>query len=327
MQAIVIREFGDASVLQVRQVPAPQYGPSEIRVQVRATALNRADILQRLGHYPPPHGTRPDIPGLEYAGIVAAIGKRVTLFRPGDRVMGLLPGEGYAEQIVSHERMALPMPANLSFEQAAAIPEAFLTAYDALFRQLKVQTGECCLIHAVGSGVGLAALQLANVTGVTTFGTAGSDDKLAKARRAGLDFGINYRTEDFQKIVLSETACNGVDAIIDTVGAAYWHQNIAALAIKGRLALLGLLGGARTDIDLADLLVKRITVVGSVLRARPLEEKISLSQEFGRKILPLFEREKLMPNVDSVFSWKDVAKAHRHMEAARNFGKIVLRIE
>ncbi|HEX9655129.1 MAG TPA: NAD(P)H-quinone oxidoreductase, partial [bacterium] len=254
-------------------------------------------------------------------------GSKVTNYKPGSQVMGLLPGGGYSQKIVTPERLAMPIPANLNFEAGAAIPEAFMTAYDALFPQLQLKIGERLLIHAVGSGVGIAALQLAKVAGATIFGTAGSDDKLARAKALGLDFGINYKTQDFQEIVLAETRAEGVHAILDMVGADYWEKNLACLAIKGRVILLGLLGGAKVEANLSNIMRKRVQIIGTVLRGRSLEEKMMLTAEFQKQVLPLFESGKIKPVIDRVFPLERAAEAHAHMESNQNFGKIVLRIE
>ena len=326
MKAIVITKSGDPGVLQLRDVEEPKPSQDEILVKVQATALNRADLLQRRGHYPPPPGTREDIPGLEFAGTIAGVGEKVTSFNPGDRVMGLLPGEGYAEKIVTHERMAIPIPANLNFDQAAAIPEAFLTAYDALFSQLELKSDERLLVHAVGSGVGIAALQLAKNAGAIVFGTAGSEDKLAKARDLGLNFGINYKRQDFREKVLAKTNGLGVNTILDTVGSPYWEKNLACLATKGRMIIIGLMGGAKVEANLGILLKKRLRIMGSVLRARLLEEKIALTKTFVETTLPLFESGKLQPIIDRTFLLEEAAEAHAYMEKNKNFGKIVLRI-
>ncbi|MFQ5605913.1 MAG: NAD(P)H-quinone oxidoreductase, partial [bacterium] len=295
-------------------------------VNVHATALNRADLLQRMGRYPPPPGTRADIPGLEFAGEVSAIGKEVTKFKIGDRIMGLLAGAGYAEKVVTHQDLALPIPANLDYPQAAAIPEVFLTAYDALFNRLQLKTAESVLIHAVGSGVGSAALQLAKSQQAIVFGTAGSEIKLAKARELGLDFGIHYPTQNFEEIVLSETGGRGVAAILDVVGAAYWEKNLACLATKGKLVIVGLLSGGSVPVDLRTLMTKRLQIIGTVLRARPLAEKIQLSQKFQQSFLPLFESGQLTPVVDRRFPLREAAEAHRYLETNQNFGKVVLEV-
>ena len=326
MHAIVITKPGSPEVLKLQKVPDPEPSDYEILVAVHATALNRADLLQRRGHYPPPPGVRADIPGLEFAGEVIAVAENVTALKIGDPVMGLLGGAGYAEKIVTHERMAMRIPKNLSYEEAAAIPEVFMTAYDALFAQLHLQIGERLLIHAVGSGVGVAALQLAKTAAATVFGTAGSDEKLAKAKALGLDVGINYRTQNFEEIVLAETGGAGVHAIFDMVGASYWGKNLAGLAPKGRLILVGLLGGSKVEANLGDILKKRIQIIGTTLRGRPIEEKIALTQALQQHVLPLFESGKIKSIIDRVFSLQEAAAAHGYMEANKNFGKIILKV-
>lgn len=323
MKAIIITQPGQPDVLKIQDVPDPIPSAHELQVRVHATALNRADLLQRRGKYPAPSGVRGDIPGLEFAGEVEQVGENVTAFQPGDRVMGLLPGEGYAEKIVTHERMALPVPENLSFEQAAAIPEVFLTAFDAL-NQLDIKLGERLLVHAIGSGVGIAALQLAKTAGVPVFGTAGSEAKLEKAKKLGLDIGIHYKTQDFAEVIAAETNGAGVQAILDVIGADYWERNLSCLAPKGRMIVVGLLGGVKTEANLATILTKRLTIIGTALRPRGLEEKMILTQTFREQVLPLFASGKVTPVIDRVFALEDAAEAHSYMEANKNFGKIVL---
>lgn len=324
MRAAVITAPGGPEVFALRELPDPVPGPEEALVAVRATALNRADLLQRRGRYPGPPGTRDDLPGLEMAGEVLAVGERVSACRPGDRVMALLAGGGYGSRIAVHERMLMPVPPNLTFAQAAAIPEVFLTACDALFGQCDLQLGESVLVHAVGSGVGSAAVQLASVAGCRVFGTAGSSAKLARAAALGLNVGVNYHTDDFAAVIADHTERRGVDVILDVIGAPYWERNLASLAVRGRLVIVGTLGGATLEVNLGALMGKRLRVHGTVLRARPLEEKAALAQAFARQWLPLFASERLLPVVDRVYPLADVAEAHRYMETNANFGKIVL---
>jgi len=326
MRAAVITQPGDADVLVVQDVEDPSCGPEDVLVAVRATALNRADLLQRRGRYPSPRGTRSDIPGLEMAGVVEAVGERVGDWAPGDRVMALLAGAGYAEKVAVHERQLMAIPENLDFEQAASIPEAFLTAYDAMFRQCGLEMGESVLVHAAGSGVGTAAIQLAAAASCRVFGTAGSPEKLEQARALGLDVGINYRTEDFAEAIARETGGRGVDVILDVIGGPYWAQNLAALAAQGRMVIVGTMGGATVEANLGALMGKRLRVYGTVLRARPIEQKAQLTQEFAQRVLPLFARGIVRPVVDRVFALDEVAEAHRLMESNANFGKIVLRV-
>jgi putative PIG3 family NAD(P)H quinone oxidoreductase len=326
MHAAVITRPGDPDVFAIQEVEDPPYGAEDVLVAVRATALNRADLLQRRGRYPGPRGTRDDIPGLEMAGVVEAVGERVSGWRPGDRVMALLAGGGYASRVALHERMVMPVPASVTFEQAAAIPEAFLTAYDALFVQCGLAMGESVLVHAAGSGVGTAAIQLAHAASCRVFGTAGSAEKLDAARALGLDVGINYHEEDFAEVIARETGGRGVDVVIDVIGAPYWAQNLAALATQGRLIVVGTMGGAALEVNLGALMGKRATVRGTLLRARPLEQKAQLTQEFSARVLPLFAAGAVRPIVDRVYPLAEVAEAHRYMEANANFGKIVLRM-
>jgi putative PIG3 family NAD(P)H quinone oxidoreductase len=327
MKAIRITQPGGPEVLQIAEIDDPVPGPEELLVDIRATALNRADLLQRRGLYPAPPGVLPDVPGLEFAGVVEAVGTRVQEYHTGDRVFGLLAGGGYAEKVTVHERMALPVPESFSFEEAAAVPEVFLTAYDALSRQCDLRSGEALLIHAVGSGVGTAAVQLAKAASAgPVFGTAGSEEKLARAAALGLDHGINYRSADFRDVVLTETNGRGVQVLLDVVGAPYLERNLACLAPLGRMILVGLLGGSQQTIDLAQVLRKRLRIFGTVLRARPLEEKIAVTQAFRQHVLPLFRAGKIKPVIDRVFEFEEVADAHRYMEENRNFGKIVVRV-
>jgi NADPH2:quinone reductase len=315
MKAIVIPKFGNAEVLELRDVPEPECGPEDLLVAVRATALNRADLLQRLGLYPQP-GPKPahDIPGLEYAGEVVRAGARVEGFGVGDRVMGILSGASYAEQIVTHHRLAVRVPDGLSWHEAAAIPEAFITAHDALV-QCDLGCGESVLIHAVGSGVGAAAVQVAKLLGATPIiGTAGSADKLAAAEKLGLDVGIGYKKEDFVDATKRATGGRGADVIVDFVAAAYLERNVRAL------------GGSRAELDLGTLLAKRASIRGTVLRARPLEEKAAATRAFEKAVLPHIASGRIRPVVDSVYPLTRAADAHRYMESNANFGKIILEV-
>jgi len=327
VKAIVIPEYGAPEVLVLREIPDPSPGPEDVVVRVRATALNRADILQRRGLYPQP-GPKPEfeVPGLEFAGEVAAIGARVTGFAVGARVMGLLAGGGYAEQVVVHERLASRIPDALSFEDAAAVPEAFITAHDAL-TQCSLVCGETVLVHAAGSGVGTAAIQVAKAMGASlVVGTAGSVGKLAAARELGLDVAIDYKTENFAERVKEATGGRGVDVIIDFVGASYLESNIRALAEKGRMVVVGLMGGFSGELPLGMLMQKRLTVRGTLLRSRSLEEKAAATRAFEKSVLPHLASGRIRTVVDKVFALADAAEAHKLMEANANFGKIVLKV-
>ncbi|MDA1061944.1 MAG: NAD(P)H-quinone oxidoreductase [Chloroflexi bacterium] len=326
MRAAVITEPGDPDVFALQELPDPEPGPEDVLVAVHATALNRADLMQRRGGYPAPPGIRQDVPGLEMSGVVERVGERVTQWSPGDRVMALLGGGGYASLVTVPERQLMAVPDQLDLEQAAAIPEVFLTAFDALFQHCELVPGEHVLIHAAGSGVGTAAIQLAAIAGCRTIGTAGSDDKLARAAGLGLHVGVNYHAADFAEVVAKETGGRGVDVILDVIGAPYWDRNIASLAVRGRMVLVGTMGGGKLETNIGALMGKRLRVHGTVLRARPSEEKAALTQTFARRYLHHFAARRLIPVIDRVFPLAEVADAHRHMESNANFGKIVLRV-
>lgn len=329
MKAIVLEEYGGPEVLKLKEIPEPKVlCPYDVKVAVHATALNRADVLQRRGKYPQP-GPKPehDVPGLEFSGVVEEVGKHVLEWKAGDRVMGLLAGGGYAEYVMTHERMLMPIPRGFSFHQAAAIPEVWLTAYDALFSKGEMAIGDMVLIHAGGSGVGTAAIQLAVAGGASKiFITAGSAEKCKGAMDLGADRAINYKEESFADVVLSETGGRGVDVILDFIGKPYLEDNTRAAALNGRIIQIAVMGGAKGEVDLGAFMNKRLTLVGTTLRARPIEQKIALTQVFSKRILPLFESGPLKPIIDTVFPLEQAAEAHRYMEENRNFGKIILAV-
>lgn len=324
MRAVVITEPGGPDVLQLSDVATPDPAASEIRVRVHATAVNRADLMQRRGHYPAPSGAPADIPGLEYAGVVEALGQGVTHWQIGDRVMGLVAGGSYAEYVITHEDEAMPMPSSLSFAEAAAIPEAFLTAHDALVVRLGMQPHESILIHAVASGVGTAASQLAKQMGCRVFGTARSAWKLARVAEYGVDVAIDVSAEDFVRVLNEQTAGHGVNAVMDLVGGDYLTPNLRALASLGRIVVVGLVAGARSELDMRLLLNKRALIVGTVLRARSLGEKIEVARAFMRDCADWLESGAVRPVVHQVLKMEEVREAHRIVEANENFGKIVL---
>ena len=326
MRAAVITEPGGPGVFRVQEVDDPVPGPDEVLVDVKATALNRADLIQREGRYPAPPGIRNDVPGLEFSGVVAETGDRVTGVASGDRVFGLLGGGGYAGRVVTHHLMAIPIPANLDFLQAAALPEVYFTAYDALFNHCELRMGETLLIHAVGSGVGTAALQLARQAGAHVFGTAGTAEKLTKAAELGLNVGINYREQDFAQVVKEETQGVGVNVILDMVGGPYWERNLASLTLRGRMVIVGTIAGDKVETSLGALMPKRLRVHGTTLRARPLEEKIALTHQFKRHVLPLIADGRIRPVIDRTFPLEKVSQAHEYMESNANFGKIILSV-
>jgi NADPH2:quinone reductase len=324
MKAVIITRPGGAEVLEIQERPSPEPGPGEVRVRVRASALNRADILQRRGNYPVPPGAPADISGLEYAGEVDAVGQSVSLWRAGDRVMGIVGGGGHAEFVCVQEREAIPIPKGMSWEHAAAIPEAFLTAHDALFNRLKLQTGETLLIHAVASGVGTAGFQLARVAGATVVGTARSASKLERAKALGLDIAIDA-TSDWVAQIEAAIGEERVTAVMDLVGGGYLEGNLRVLALRGRIVVVGLTGGTAAQLNMGVLLRKRVTIIGTVLRARPLEEKIALASDFSESVVPLFETGLIKPVVDRVLPFSEIRAAHELMESNATFGKIVLR--
>jgi putative PIG3 family NAD(P)H quinone oxidoreductase len=326
VRAIWFAGAGGPEVIDVRDAPEPACGPSDVLVKVRAAGLNRADILQRRGFYAPPPGTKPEIPGLELAGEVAALGAAVRGFSVGDRVMAIAAGEAQAELAAVHERMLLPIPDGISFEEAGAIPEVFLTAHDALFTQGGLRSGWPVLIHAVGSGVGTAAAQLARAASATVIGTSRSPEKLEKAKPLGLDHGIAVAREGakFADAVLALTGGEGVPVLIDFIGAAYAGENLASLATLGKMILLGSMGGLGASIDLGMVLRKRATISGSVLRGRPLEEKIAATRAVAREVLPLLAAKKVRPIVEKVLPFSEIRDAHKLMESNDTFGKIVL---
>jgi NADPH:quinone reductase len=324
MRAVVIREAGGPEVLEEREVEAPDPGREEILVRVHASALNRADLLQRRGRYPAPAGAPADIPGLEYAGEVVAAGPAAGLWAPGSRVMGIVAGGGHAEYVCVHEREALRVPPALELTDAAAIPEAFLTAYDALFRELGLRPGERLLIHAVGSGVGTAALQLACAAGAEVIGTSRTAVKLRHASALGLQIGVDSAREDWRERVMQESGGEGVHAILDLVGGPMLADDLKVLAPRGRLVVVGTLAGSRSELDLRLLLTRRLRLSGTVLRSRPRAEKIELARAFSRDVLPQFAGGQLRPVVDTVYGFDQIAEAHRRLEANETFGKVVL---
>jgi NADPH2:quinone reductase len=323
MKAIVISGPGDASVLEERDVEPPRPRPNEILVRVRASALNRADISQRRGSYAAPPGVPADIPGLEYSGEVEAIGENATRWKVSDAVMGLVGGGAHAELVVTHEREAMRMPARLTYEEAASIPEAFLTAYDAIFAQLRMQVGQRLLIHAAGSGVGTAAVQLAKRAGLRTVGTSRSPLKLEKAAELGLDHSVLAAGDDWPDRVLEKFPV-GVDAVLDLVGGSYLAGNMKVLVTRGKIMQVGLTGGREAQIQLGALMHKRLQLTGTMLRSRPTEEKIALAEEFADRILPSFDDGSLIPVVHSVIPFSEVRRGHDLMESNDTFGKIVL---
>jgi putative PIG3 family NAD(P)H quinone oxidoreductase len=320
MRAIAISRFGGPEVLELREVAPPTPARGEVRVRVRATAVNRADILQRMGAYAAPPDSPQDIPGLEFAGEVDALGDGVSGWRVDDRVFGICGGGAYAERLVTHARTLVRIPDGLSFADAAAVPEAFITAWDAMVTQAHLTAGESVLISAVGSGVGCAAVQIARAIGARSVGTARTAAKLERARALGLDHGVVPEGGKFASKVGSP------EVVLELVGGAYLAEDLACVAPRGRIVLVGLMGGARAELDLGALLRKRASLVGTVLRSRPLEEKIMAAQAFSRHVVPLFERGALRPVVDRVLPLEEAAAAHAYVASNESFGKVVLEV-
>jgi NADPH:quinone reductase len=323
MKAIVISRFGGPEVLELREVAAPEPGRGELRVRVRATAVNRADLMQRMGNYPAPADAPTDIPGLEFAGEVERLGPGVADLAVGDRVFGLCGGGAYAEQIVVHARTVAKIPPGLSFTAAAAVPEAFITAWDAAVTQAGLAAGETLLSHAVGSGVGTAAVQIARAIGARSIGTARSGAKLDRARALGLDHWVTVSDGKFASEVM---AIGAADVVLELVGGPYLAEDLLCAAPRGRIVLVGLLAGARVDLDLGLVLRRRLHIVGTVLRARPLEEKIAAVQDFARHVVPLLQRGTVVPVVDRVLPLAAAAEAHAYVASNEGFGKVVLEI-
>ncbi len=317
IRAVVYRGTGGPEVIELAERELRDPGPGEILVRVAGAGLNRADVMQRRGFYPAPPGAPADVPGLEYAGEVEVTGPGVLRWREGDRVMGVVGGGAMASHVIVHEREAIPVPNGLSLHEAAAVPEVFLTAWDAL-RQAEVRLGDRVLIHAVGSGVGTAAVQLALVSGATPVGTSRTRDKLDRCIEYGLRERVLVEEGKFAEKV------GRADVILDTIGASYAAENARALAPRGRWIMIGLLGGARGEIPFGALLEKRATVIGTVLRARPLEEKAALAQSFAHEVVPLLDAGRLRPVIDDVLPVERVVEAQARMERNETFGKLVI---
>lgn len=325
MKAILIEKPGDESVLKLGDVPEPAPGPADLLINVKCAALNRADLMQRQGFYPPPAGASP-ILGLECAGEVAAIGSEVSGWRVGDRAMALLPGGGYAGKAVVHYGSAMHVPAALSDAEAAALPEVYLTAFLNLFMLAEVKAGDSVLIHGGGSGVGTASIQLLKLAGARSVVTAGSDAKCEQCLRFGADVAINYKSGPFAPKVRAATNDRGVDIILDSIGGAYLAQNLEALANGGRLVLIGLMKGAKAEIDLATVLRRHLRIFGSTLRSRPAAEKAEIVAAFLSRFGNALEAGQLRPPVYKTIPLADAAQGHRMMQASEHFGKIVLQV-
>lgn len=323
MRAVVITKHGDPSVLNVVEVDKPQPNSNEVLVKVKATSLNRADLMQRMGFYPDPFPSANDIPGLEFAGTVESCGSSAKVWQPGDEIMGIVSGGAYAEYLVVPEMQAMAAPKNIGLENAAAIPEVFITAWDALVCQANLQTGGWALVHAGASGVGTAAIQICKAIGAKIIVTC-SAGKRDACLALGADLAIDYKSEDYVALCLRATNNRGVDAVLDVIGGEYLNRNVAALAVKGTIVQVGLMGGGSTPFNIAALMPKRARLVGTVLRPRPLEEKVAVTQRFIAEMLPHFVSGKMRPVIDRRYQLAEIADAHRYMESNANTGKIVI---
>jgi putative PIG3 family NAD(P)H quinone oxidoreductase len=324
MRAVVLHDHGGPEVLTIEEVSDPIPGPDEVVVDIAATALNRADLLQRMGLYPDPRRVIPEIPGLEFSGTVSALGDRVTMWSIGDRVMGIEAGGAYAERIATHERQLLAVPATMDLVDAAAIPEVFLTAWDALVLQGGLSSGRWALVHAGASGVGTAAIQIAKAIGARIAVTC-SAGKAEACRALGADLVLERSPHEWLSDAVSAVP-GGFDVILDVIGGDEIARNLQALAQRGTIVQVGLMGGGTTPVNVGMLMAKRARWVGTTLRARPIEEKVTVTRRFAVEMLPLFSSGELRPVIDSVHPFDAIADAHRLMESNANTGKIVVRI-
>jgi NADPH:quinone reductase len=334
MQAVWISTYGGPEVLEIRTVGKPLMNDDQVLVRVRASSLNRADLLQRQGKYPPPPGFPPEIPGMEFAGGVAEVGSSVRRWKPGQRVFGLIGGAAHAEYVVTYEHLLAEIPPNLDWTQAAAVPEVFITAQDALWTQANLRPGESILIHAVGSGVGLAAVQLARAIQAMPYGTSRTADKIEQSKSLGLEDGLVVREnalrnnfDDLPAATERWTAGKGINVLLDLVGGPYVKASQKAMAHQGRMILVGTVAGGSYELDAKYVMSKRLQIRGTVLRARSMEEKIAATRLFAAEVVPLLACGVLKPNVDSVFPISDIGKAHQRLESNETFGKVVVLME
>ncbi len=324
MRAVVLRSHGGPEVLTIESVPDPEPGPDEVVIDIAATAINRADVLQRMGLYPDPRKMQPEIPGLEFSGIVSKLGSRVTMWRVGDQVMGIDAGGGYAERIATHERQLIAVPLSVPLQDAAAIPEVFLTAWDALVVQGGLTSGRWALVHAGASGVGTAAIQIAKAIGARIAVTC-SAGKAQACYDLGADLVLTRSPSDWLQLAREEVP-GGFDVVLDVIGGDEVERNLHAVAVKGRIVQVGVMGGGSVSMNVGMLLAKRATWIGTTLRARPIEEKVSLTRRFAAEVAPLFAFGALRPVIDSRYPFDRIAEAHARMESNANTGKILIEI-
>ncbi|KAJ9168913.1 hypothetical protein P3X46_020390 [Hevea brasiliensis] len=323
MKAVVITALGGPEVLQLQEVDDPQIKDDEVLVKVEATALNRADTLQRIGKHPPPKGASP-YPGLECSGTIEAVGKLVSRWKVGDQVCALLAGGAYAEKVAVPAGQVLPVPPGISLKDAAAFPEVACTVWSTVFMMSRLSAGETFLIHGGSSGIGTFAIQIAKYKGVRVFVTAGSEEKLAACKELGADVCINYKTEDFVARVKEETGGKGVDVILDCIGASYFQRNLDSLNFDGRLFIIGFMGGAVTELNMTSLLAKRLTVQAAGLRGRSVENKAEIVNEVEKNVWPAIVEGKVKPVVYNHFPLSEAAESHRLLESSQHIGKILL---
>jgi tumor protein p53-inducible protein 3 len=326
MKAIVVKKSGSEPELAWDEVADVACGPAEVLVDIKASAVNRADLLQAMGAYPPPAGES-EIIGLEMAGVVAAVGDAAEGWRIGDRVLGLLAGGGYAAKVAVHPQMLIRLPDNWTFAEGAAIPEVWLTAFSNLFLEGDLKSGETVLLHAGASGVGTAGIQMAREAGAAVYVTAGSRAKLDACRALGASLAVDYKTQDFFEAAMEATGGKGVDLILDPVGAAYLNRNLNLLKVNGRLVNIGLLGGSTTELNMGTVLGKSLRIIGTRLRARPLAQKIHITQKFKERFWPLLEAGRLRPVIDKIFPVIETQAAHAYVRRNRNIGKVVLEVK
>ena len=325
MTAMAIRAPGGPEMLIPEERPVPQPGPGEVLVKVAAAGVNRPDVMQRMGLYPPPKGA-PDIPGLEIAGEVVALGDNVTRWKPGDKVMALVVGGGYAEYCLTHEGHALPVPQNISMNEAGAIPETFFTVWHNVFERGGLKSGETLLVHGGTSGIGTTAIQLAKAFGAKVITTAGSPEKCEAARKLGADLAINYKSEDFVAATKNFTGGKGADVILDMVGGDYIERNYEAAGVEGRIVQIAFQGSPKATVDFRRIMLKRLHHTGSTLRSRSVEDKTAIASAVAEKVLPLIASGKVKPIMDSSFPLREAAAAHGRMETSAHIGKIVLTV-
>ena len=325
MSVIEIVAPGGPEQLQLRRRPVPRPGEEEVLVRVAAAGVNRPDIMQRQGRYPAPPGAS-DLPGLEIAGEIVALGSKVGALSIGDQVTALLPGGGYAEYAIAAAPLCLPVPAGISLVEAAAIPETFFTVWTNLFDRGRCKAGDSVLIHGGTSGIGTTAIQLAAAWGARVFATAGSDDKARACERLGAERGINYRTEDFVEVIRAETSGKGIDVTLDMVAGSYVQRNLDIAALEGRVVVISLLGGSRAEVNMGMILTKRLTLTGSTLRSRTVAQKAEVADAVRKNIWPLLAASRVRPVVHATFPLAEASEAHRLLETSNHIGKIVLTV-